>query len=81
MAEVVIDISNAKPKRLTAKLVEEANIVITMGCGENVCPIVPKEVIDWDLEDPSVKSMERVREIRDQIRDKIHGLLEYIEKK
>jgi protein-tyrosine-phosphatase len=78
-AEVVIDISNAKPKRLTAKLVEEANA--RAGCGENVCQIVPKEVIDWDLEDPSVKSMERAREIRDQIRDKIHGLLEYIDKK
>ena len=80
MAEIGIDISNAKPKRLMVDLVEKANIVITMGCGENVCPIVPKEVIEWDLEDPSGKSMERVREIRDQIRDKIHGLIEYIDK-
>lgn len=45
MAEVGINISGAKPKRLTADLVEEADIVVTMGCGENVCPIVPKEVI------------------------------------
>jgi len=65
MAEVGIDISGAKPKRLTADLVEEADIVITMGCGEDVCPIVPKEVIVWDLEDPSGKPLERVREIRD----------------
>ena len=81
MAEIGIDISNAKPKRLMVDLVEKANIVITMGCGENVCPIVPKEVIEWDLEDPSGKSMERVREIRDQIKDTIHGLIEYIDKK
>jgi arsenate reductase len=82
MAEVDIDISNAIPKRLTTnQQVEEANIVITMGCGENVCPIVPKEVIEWDLEDPSGKSLEKVREIRDQIKDKIRGLIEYIENK
>ena len=81
MAEVDIDISNKKPKRLTADQVEEANVVITMGCGENVCPIVPKEVIEWDIEDPSGKSLKKVREIRNQIKDKIHGLIEYIEKK
>jgi protein-tyrosine-phosphatase len=81
MIEVGIDISDAKPKSLTADMVEESDIVVTMGCGENVCPIVPKEVIDWDLEDPSKKSMEGVREIRDQIKDKIRGLIDYIDKK
>ena len=81
MAEVSIDISKAKAKRLTLDLVEEADIVFTISCGEKICPIVPKEVIEWDLKDPSGKSMDKVREIRDQIRDKIHGLIEYIDKK
>jgi len=79
MAEVGIDISGAKPKRLTADLVEEADIVVTMGCGEEVCPIVPKEVIEWDLEDPSGKPIERVREIRDHIRDKVQQLVDRID--
>ena len=68
MAEVGIDISGAKPKMLTADLIEEADIVVTMGCGENVCPIVPKEIIVWDIEDPSGKTLEEVKMIREQIR-------------
>jgi len=78
MAEVGIDISDAEPKRLTADLVEEADIVVTLGCGENVCPIVPKEVFKWDLEDPSGKPLERVREIRDQIRENVLQLIDKI---
>jgi arsenate reductase len=78
MAEVGIDISGAKPKRLTAELVEEADIVVTLGCGENVCPIVPKEVIEWDLEDPSGKPLERVMKIRDKIREKVLQLIDRI---
>lgn len=79
MAEVSIDIGGARPKRLTADLLEEADIVVTMGCGEDVCPVVPKEVIVWDLEDPSGKPLERVREIRDQIREKVQQLVERID--
>ena len=79
MEEVGIDISDVKPKRLTADLVEEADIVITMGCGENVCPIVPKEIIVWDLEDPSGKPLEKVRHIRDHISEKVQQLVERID--
>jgi protein-tyrosine-phosphatase len=78
MAELGIDISGARPKRLTAEMVERADIVITMGCGENVCPVVPKEIADWELEDPSGKPLEKVREIRDQIRGKVGLLVEAI---
>lgn len=81
MAELGIDFSGAKPKRLTAEMVEEADIVITMGCGENVCPIVPKEVIDWDLEDPSGKPLEEVREIRDKIRERVRRLIKTIDER
>ena len=79
MEEVGIDISDVKPKRLTADLVEEADIVITMGCGENVCPIVPKEIIVWDLEDPSGKPFEKVRQIRDHISEKVQQLVKRID--
>jgi len=78
MAELGIDIGGARPKRLTAEMVERVDIVITMGCGENVCPVVPKEIADWELEDPSGKPLEEVREIRDQIRGKVGLLVEDI---
>ena len=78
MAELGIDIGGARPKKLTARMVERADIVITMGCGENVCPVVPKEIADWELEDPSGKPLEEVREIRDQIRGKAGLLVEAI---
>ena len=78
MADVGIDISNVKLKKVTADLVEKADIGVTMGCGENVCPIVPKERIEWDLEDPSEKSLKIVKEIRDQVRDKVLQLIDGI---
>jgi len=81
MAELGIDIGGAKPKRLTAEMVEEADIVITMGCGENVCPVVPKEIVDWDLEDPSGKPLEEVREIRDKIRERVRRLIKTIDER
>jgi arsenate reductase len=80
MAEVGIDISSVEPKRLTGEMVERADVIVIMGCGENVCPVVPKEVIDWELEDPAGKPLEAVREIRDQIRERVRRLVEIIEK-
>ena len=44
IAEVGIDISGARPKRLTTDIMEEADIVVTMGCDKDVCPIMPKEI-------------------------------------
>jgi len=49
-----------------------------MGCGENVCPIVPKEVIEWDLEDPSGRPIEEVRETRDRIKELVSELIQTI---
>jgi protein-tyrosine-phosphatase len=74
MAEVGIDMGGWRPKLLTGEMVAEADLVITMGCGENVCPIVPKEVIDWDLDDPHGQPIEKVREIRDEIRRRVVDL-------
>jgi arsenate reductase len=76
MAELGMDISGARPKRLTADMIERADLVVTMGCGENVCPIVPKEVIEWDLEDPSGRPIEEVRETRDRIKELVSELIQ-----
>ncbi len=67
MAEVGLDISKRFPKPLSDEDVREADVVITMGCGD-ACPIYPgKRYEDWDLEDPAGKDLETVRAIRDEI--------------
>ena len=77
MREIGIDLSRAKPQLLTEDLVRDAAMLITMGCGER-CPVTPERVKrdDWELEDPKGKSAERVREIRDGIRDRVKRLVE-----
>ena len=75
MREVGIDLSAAQPQRLTDDLARGASILITMGCGE-ACPHVPglrRE--DWPLEDPKGKPVERVREIRDEVRRHVEDLI------
>jgi protein-tyrosine-phosphatase len=77
MREVGIDISRNKPKAPTMEMLEQADRVITMGCGvEGVCPASFVETEDWQLEDPKGKSIEDVRRIRDEIRAKVLKLLE-----
>ena len=77
MSEVGIDISHQKPKKLTTEMIEQADKVITMGCGvEEVCPATFVETEDWTLEDPKDKPLEKVREIREQIQTKVRELLE-----
>ncbi len=76
MHEVGIDISQQKTKALTLEMLEKADRVITMGCGiEEVCPasFVPSE--DWALEDPHDQSIEKVRQIRDEIKAKVEVLV------
>jgi arsenate reductase len=76
MREVGIDISAAKPKALTMEMLEQADRVVTMGCGaEGVCPASFVETEDWQLEDPKGKSLEEVRRIRDEIRARVTRLL------
>jgi arsenate reductase (thioredoxin) len=75
MREVGIDLSDAKPQKLTAELARQADLLITMGCGD-ACPYVPGlKVEDWPLEDPKGKPIERVREIRDDIKRRVETLL------
>lgn len=76
MKEAGIDLSDAKPQLLTDDLAKQADMLITMGCGE-ACPYVPGlKREDWPLEDPKGQSVERVREIRDQIKLKVKELID-----
>ena len=77
MKEKGIDISMNKPKLLTMKMVEEADQIITMGCSvEKICPApLLKRVIDWGLEDPKGKPLEKVRQIRDEIERRVQKLI------
>jgi len=75
LREIGIDISGRRPRKLTAEIAEEADITVTMGCGEGVCPIVPGEIRDWPLEDPTGKPLEAVRRIRDEIESRVKALL------
>ena len=75
MREVGIDLANVTPQKLTEALAREAALLVTMGCGET-CPVVPGlSRMDWPLEDPKGKSVERVREIRDDVRARVAKLL------
>lgn len=75
MAEVGIDLSAERPKALTDEAVREADVVITMGCGD-ACPVYPGiHYEDWELTDPAGKSLEEVRPIRDEIDRRVRGLL------
>ena len=75
MREWGLDLSSAQPQLLTEELARSASLLVTMGCGEN-CPWVPGlEVVDWPLADPKGQSIERVREIRDDIRRRVQRLL------
>ena len=75
MAELGIDLSAARPQRLTDELARGASLLVTLGCGE-VCPHVPGlERDDWPLEDPKGKPVERVRRIREEVRARVSELL------
>jgi len=75
MAEEGIDISAAVPRIMTPDGVRDADVVITMGCGD-ACPVFPgKRYEDWELTDPSGLAIEEVRRIRDEIRARVETLL------
>jgi arsenate reductase (thioredoxin) len=75
MLELGFDLSAVAPQKLTQELASAASLLITMGCGE-ACPVVPGvEREDWALEDPKGKPIERVRQIRSDIAERVHGLL------
>jgi arsenate reductase len=75
MQELGIDLSNHQPQLLTRELAERADVVVTMGCGDE-CPYIPgKRYIDWNLPDPRGRPLDEVRAIRDDIARRIDSLL------
>jgi arsenate reductase (thioredoxin) len=75
MAEVGIDISGEFPKPWTDEFLGAADVVVTMGCGDS-CPLVPgKRYEDWDLDDPTDKSLEEIRPIREAVKGRVELLL------
>jgi arsenate reductase (thioredoxin) len=75
MRELDIDLSDRSPQLLTQTLAEQADIVITMGCGDS-CPYIPgKRYLDWDLPDPKGRPVEEVRRLRDEIARRVARLI------
>ncbi len=75
MRELHTDLANRKPQKLTTELAERADVVVTMGCGDE-CPYIPgKTYIDWDLEDPKGRPLEEVRATRDDIAERVAALI------
>ncbi len=78
MNEVDINISRKKPKILTSKMNDEFDYIITMGCIDR-CPITPKEkTIEWNIEDPKRKPIEKYRDIRDMIKHHVEELIDEV---
>jgi arsenate reductase len=76
LRELGIDVATNAPQKLTDEIARSADLLVTMGCGE-ACPVLPPGVErdDWPLEDPKGKPIERVREIRTEIRERVVALL------
>ncbi len=76
MAEKGIDISAESPRSWSNEVIRAADVVVTMGCGDE-CPYYPgKRYLDWELEDPSGKGIEKVRAIRDEIERRVRDLID-----
>ncbi|CAM5277930.1 arsenate reductase ArsC [Streptomyces abikoensis] len=76
MSELGVDLSAQTPKLLTAEAVRASDVVITMGCGD-ACPVFPgKRYLDWKLADPAGQGLDAVRPIRDEIEQRVRGLLD-----
>lgn len=76
MDEVGIDLRGRRPRRWDMADLEAADVVVTMGCGDT-CPVLPgKRYVDWPLDDPAGQGVDAVRPIRDEIEQRVRGLLE-----
>lgn len=78
MKEMGLDLSKNRPKLVDARMVQEADVVIVMGCkAQGFCPApMLKKVEDWELEDPKGKPIEKVRKIRDEIENRVKKLID-----
>jgi arsenate reductase (thioredoxin) len=79
MRERGIDLAERQPKLLTRELAEQADVVVTMGCGDE-CPYIPgRRYLDWDLEDPKGRPLDEVRATRDDIDRRVRELVEELD--
>lgn len=79
MHEVGVDLSDRKPRKLTDELAASADVVVTMGCGDE-CPYIPgKRYIDWNLPDPKGRPIDEVRALRDEIRVRVDQLIQELD--
>jgi arsenate reductase len=79
MREVGIELADREPKLLTRELAEEADVVVTMGCGDE-CPYIPgRRYVDWDLEDPKGRPLDEVRATRDDIDRRVRELVQELD--
>jgi protein-tyrosine-phosphatase len=79
MRELEIDLSGHVPRKLTRELAEQADVVVTMGCGDE-CPYIPgRRYVDWELEDPKGRPLDEVRATRDEIVARVDALLAELE--
>jgi arsenate reductase (thioredoxin) len=75
MRELGVDLANRRPRKLTRELAEQADVVVTMGCGDE-CPYIPgKRYIDWDLHDPAGRPLDEVCATRDDIARRVQRLV------
>ncbi len=83
MKEKGIDITGQRPKLLTIEMINEADIVISMGCGvEESCPLpLRDDIIDWGLDDPYGQSIEKYRDVRDKIKERVRALIVELKEK
>ena len=81
MLERGIDISKSKPRLLTTKMLQDVDIAVVMGCdAKGFCPTpLLRKVINWELDDPKDKSIEKVRRIRNEIEEKVLSLISDLE--
>jgi arsenate reductase (thioredoxin) len=80
MRELRIDLADREPHPLTHELAERADIIVTMGCGDQ-CPYIPgKRYVDWDLPDPAGRPLDEVRAIRDDIGRRVDALISELER-
>src|SRR5580700_8269734 len=79
MRELGIDLAGRTPQKLTRELAEQADVVVTMGCGDE-CPFIPgKRYVDWDLSDPKGRPLDEVRATRDEIGRRVTALVEELD--
>jgi arsenate reductase len=79
MRELGIELADHEPKLLSRELAEQADVVVTMGCGDE-CPYIPgRRYVDWELEDPKGRPLDEVRATRDEIDRRVRELVEELD--